>query len=144
MHNQSIFYRTSTVTWIKAFYLVKYKRSHIKYPNIYQNHSSKIKSHVSSRIKTVTNFCIPSYWNNVKENNSITIDKHVLNNHWPHYSKPPLVFSCRSKVGQTTVQKVTVETLVLDQCWAIVSKPTMTCCQQLQQYPTLAQQLVSI
>ena len=72
---------------------------------------------------------------------SIDSVNYVMRYESTHYSRQASM--CWAFIGPTTQNQSnglrwannstsTVETLVLDQCWAIVSTPTMTCCQQLQ------------
>ena len=67
---------------------------HINIILVKQNHKLFIN-------KKFNNFCISGNWNKygVKEDNSITVGKHVLCHHWPNYIKTPLVRSC-SALGQ--------------------------------------------
>ena len=51
----------------------------------------------------------------------------------PTIRKPPMMRCCSVNLGHT----LPVETLVLNQCWTNVSKPTMTYCQQLQPFPNV-------
>ena len=103
---------------------------HINIILVKQNHKLFIN-------KKFNNFCISGNWNKygVKEDNSITVGKHVLCHHWPNYSKTPLV---RSRWANDTLS---VEILVLrlmsaSQQWRVANDSN--------HYPTFAQRLVTI
>ena len=110
---------------------------HINIILVKQNHKLFIN-------KKFNNFCISGNWNKygVKEDNSITVGKHVLCHHWPNYIKTPLVRSCSANVGPTTLYLLKLK------CWTIVG--LMSASQQWRvandsnYYPTFAQRLITI
>ena len=70
------------------------------------------------------------------KNNSITVGKHGFGHYWPYYLKSTVGANLKGQRWANSSTQ-TVEILVLDQCCANVSLPTMTCSQQLQPLPNL-------
>ena len=79
----------------------------------------------------------------IKEENSITVGKHVSGQHSSHNSNLPLVRSWSANVEPTRELQLLKHNLSVGPMLGQVSTSTTTCCQQLQPLPNVGTTIAS-